>query len=241
MELDSAYFRYEVTTYDSTFPEVPVPLIDTTSDDKKDDNLRISGAKDFSFDARQGFDQGLKVDITGEVDGVGIEGNLSDKAAPSTTVPLSEIEKVSLKVFTKNFSGGIGNLTLELPFAIRDEIRGGRLGVHTDDKGSHLYGSYAINRGKFMRTQFLGEEGKQGPYFLTGPVVAGTERVYLTQGLEKPLLLTRDEDYQIDYENAIISFTNNNVITAYTRIIISFIDSIHAKSGAGNADHPTLI
>jgi len=221
MELDSAYFRYEVTAYDSSFSEVPTPQADTTAD-HRDENLKISGSKDFSFDAKQGFDQGLKVDITGEVDGVGIEGNLSDKAAPSTTVPLSEIEKVSLKVFTKNFSGGIGNLTLKLPFGITDDIRGGRLGVHTEDKESYLYGSYAINRGKFMRTQLVGEEGKQSPYFLTGPVVAGSERVYLTQGLEKPLLLNRDVDYQIDYENAIISFTNRNVITAYSRIEVEY-------------------
>ena len=221
MELDSAYYRYEIVPYDTSFYEVPTTLVDTTID-HRDDNLKISGAKDFSFDAKQGFDQGLKVDITGEVEGIGIEGNLSDKAAPSTTVPLSEIEKVSLKVFTKNFSGGIGNLTLELPFSITDEIRGGRLGVHTEDKENRLYGAYAINRGKFMRTQLVGEEGKQSPYFLSGPVVASSERVYLTQGLEQPVLLNRGMDYQIDYENAIISFTNRNVITAYTRIEVEY-------------------
>ncbi|KPL13942.1 hypothetical protein AMJ74_04300, partial [candidate division WOR_3 bacterium SM1_77] len=177
MELDSAYYRYEVIPYDTIFHTLPTAaLFDTAS--KRQGTLKISGAKDFSFDVAQGFDQGLKVDITGEVEGVGIEGNLSDKATPSSTVPISEIERISLKVFTKNFSGGVGNLTLDLPFGITDEIRGGRIGIHTEDKNKNLSASYAITRGVFVRTQFTGEEGKQSPYFLTGPVIAGSERVY---------------------------------------------------------------
>jgi hypothetical protein len=221
LELDTAYYRYVVMPYDTSLSTLPTSVpVDTTS--ARDGTLRISGAKDFSFDVNQGFDQGLKVDINGEVEGVGIEGNLSDKAAPSSTVPISEIERISLKVFTKNFSGGVGNLTLELPFGITDEIRGGRIGIHSEDKKMNIAASYAINRGVFVRTQFAGEEGKQSPYFLTGPVIAGSERVYLTQGLAQPSLLARDIDYTVDYENGIVSFTNRNVITSHTRIEIEY-------------------
>ncbi|MDH4211716.1 MAG: hypothetical protein OEV79_09765 [candidate division WOR-3 bacterium] len=225
IDLDSAYYRYEVVDYDTTIEKTSeVVRFDTIGEDMS--NLRISGAKDFSFDAKQGFDQGLKVDIVGDVEGVGIEGNLSDKATPSSTVRLSEIERISLKVFTKNFSGGVGNLTLDLPFGIRDEIRGARVGVHTEDYGRQMNASYAVNRGIYARTQFAGEEGKQSPYFLEGAVIAGSERVFIAQGISPPVLLSRDTDYDIDYETGIISFTNNHVITSHTRIEVEYQKAI---------------
>jgi hypothetical protein len=221
MELDSAYYSYEVIPYDTVLAALPTAVFFDSADQDMG-TLRISGAKDFSFDVTQGFDQGLKVDITGEVEGVGIEGNLSDKATPSSTVPISEIERISLKVFTQNFTGGVGNLTLNLPFGVTDEIRGGRIGIHTEDKSKNLSAAYAINRGVFVRTRFIGEEGKQSPYFLTGPVIAGSERVYITQGLERPVMLNADIDYTIDHENGILSFTNRNIITSHTSIEVEY-------------------
>ncbi|UCD20335.1 MAG: hypothetical protein JSU64_04135 [candidate division WOR-3 bacterium] len=220
-DLDSAYYTYEPLPFDTVAPVTEEPrALDTIGSEPG--KLRISGAKDFSFDVKQGFDQGLNVDITGEVEGVGIEGNLSDKATPSSTVRISEVERVSLRAFTKNFSGGIGNLTLDLPFGIRDEIQGGEIGIHTADRKSGVNAAYATNRGTYTRTQFPGEEGKQSPYFLEGPVIAGSERVYLTQGIARPVVLNRETDYNIDYESGIISFTNNNIITTRTRIEVEY-------------------
>lgn len=221
VNLDSAYYRYEAVDYDTAVEErITVARSDTTDEDMS--KLRISGVKDFSFDAKQGFDQGLKVDITGEVEGIRIEGNLSDKTTPSSTVRLSEIERISLKVSTRNFSGGVGNLTLDLPFGIRDEIRGARAGVHTEDHARHVNVSYAVNRGIYARLQFDGEEGKQSPYFLDGAVIAGSERVFIAHGVSQPVLLSRDTDYDIDYENGILSFANNHIITSHTRIEVEY-------------------
>jgi hypothetical protein len=219
--LDSVYYRYRVIA-DTVLPGSlyePI-LIDTGELDR--DRLRISGVKDFSFDVNQGFDQGLHVDITGEVEGVGIEGNLSDKATPSSTQRISDIEKMSLKAFTKNFYGGIGNLTLDLPFDVYDETLGGRIGIHSEDRKNNVNVSYAVNRGSYKRTQFVGEEGKQSPYFLEGSVVVGSEKVYLAQDMAQPTLLKRDDDYTIDYERGILSFTNNNIVTNYTRIEVEY-------------------
>ncbi|UCG30131.1 MAG: hypothetical protein JSV53_11640 [candidate division WOR-3 bacterium] len=225
LKLDSAYYVYEVVDYDTSVGEIETTLsYDTLKQDMS--TLRISGAKDFSFDAQQGFDQGLKVNITGEVEGVKIEGNLSDKATPSSTVRLSEIERISLRAFAKNFSGGIGNLTLNLPFGIKDEIRGARIGIHTEDKKRNINASYAVNRGAYARVQFSGEEGKQSPYFLEGAVIAGSERVFIAQGIAQPVLLSRDTDYYIDYESGIVSFTNNYVITSRTRIEVEYQKAI---------------
>ncbi len=224
--LDSVYYRYEVIysdtlLYDSLFKPISV---DTPKQAKH--GLRISGTKDFSFDVKQGFDQGLKVDITGEVEGVSVEGNISDKATPSSTIQLSEVEKMSLKVFTRNFYGGVGNLTLDLPFGIQDEIQGGRIGIHSENKEKLWMASYAVNRGAIKRMRFDGEEGKQSPYFLEGSVIPGSDRVYLAHGIDPSRLLERDEDYDIDYERGIISFTNKNIITNRSRIEVVYQQAI---------------
>jgi len=69
-------------------------------------------------------------------------------------------------------------------------------------------------------------EGIQGPYRLRGPsgerfiiILAGSEKVFADGQL-----LTRgfDHDYMIDYNTAEIIFTNNLVITEYTRIRVDF-------------------
>jgi len=206
--------------YDTSYLISPPANRDTVDTSRSD--LRISGAKDFSFDVKGGFDQGLKVNIAGEVEGVAIEGNLSDKATPSSTVPISEIERISLKLFTPNFTGGLGNLTLDLPFNIQDDIRGGRIGIHTPDQSSNLSAAYAINRGVYVRSQFIGEEGKQSPYLLEPPVLVGSEQIYIAQGSSEQTLLNRERDYSIDYENGILSFTNRNIITSHTRITAEY-------------------
>ncbi len=219
--LDSVYFRYEPLPYDTTASPV-TGAVAQDSADLRAGALRIRGAKDFSFDIKRGFDQGLKVDITGEVEGVSIEGNLSDKATPAQTTRISEIERMSLKAYTKNFTGALGNLTLDLPFGIRDEIKGGRISLHGDDKKQSVSAAYAINRGMNVRLRFSGEEGRQSPYFLEGPVIASSERVYLGDGMLPLVLLSRESDYQIDYENGIISFSNDNIITSRTRIEVEY-------------------
>lgn len=217
--LDSVYYRYQVVVDTSlTDTMVVVPAKDSTTQG----GLDIRGAKDFSFDIDEGFDQGLKVYLRGNVEGVQVEGNVSDKATSSRTVTLSEVDKINLKVWTEYFYGGIGNLTLDLPFGIRDEILGGRAGLHRPDKNTGIFASYAINRGTYQRMYLSGEEGKQSPYFLRGRILPGSERVYVTEGIESPLRLERDRDYTLDYEQAILSFTNNYIITRYTRIEVEY-------------------
>jgi hypothetical protein len=150
LNLDSVYYKYQVLETDTTFSEtLYVPVAEDTSLDMYD-NLRISGVKDFSFDMDRGFDQGLRVRIGGEVEGVGIEGTLSDKATASSTIQISEVEKMNFRIFTDNFEGGLGNLSLKLPFGIRDEIQGARIGIHTSNQENGVGFSYAINRGMNM-------------------------------------------------------------------------------------------
>jgi hypothetical protein len=229
-QLDTLYFRYRITAdsaeHDSAVfvfeprsagPELPAGETGA--------GLRLSGVKDFFFDTNEGFDQGLSIAVNGEIEGVKVEGNLSDQATPSQTMQIGDIEKMSLRAATANFSAGLGDLTLPLPFGIQDEIQGGRIGMTARDSKNCVNAAYALNRGSFRRMEFSGSEGKQGPYLLTGRAVAGTERVYVTQGFGIPALLKRDADYLIDYEQAIITFTSRFIITNRSRITVEYTEA----------------
>lgn len=223
-KLDSVYYNFRLIEVDTGL------IIDTTYisvrkkiDEDNYNRLKISGIKDFSFDIEEGFDQGLKLYVGGEVEGVKIKGALSDQGTDVPTRRISDIEKMKIEIWSRNFYGGIGDLSLVLPFEISNEISGVRMGFAQRENNINL--SYALNRGQYRRIEFHGEEGKQGPYFLLGRVVYGSEKVYLYDLMKPARILMVDVDYNIDYEQGIINFANKNIITANTRIIIEYLEA----------------
>jgi len=81
-------------------------------------------------------------------------------------------------------------------------------------------------KGRFHTNSFMGQEGRQGPYLLTGKnnerfivILAGSEKVYVNGQL---MQRGADRDYVIDYTTGEITFTPRVPITAATRIVVDF-------------------
>ncbi len=86
--------------------------------------------------------------------------------------------------------------------------------------------AFAEAKGQFHTNSFMGQEGRQGPYPLTGkngerfiPILAGSEKVYINGVL---MQRGQDRDYVIDYTVGEITFTPRVPITAATRIVVDF-------------------
>ncbi len=84
----------------------------------------------------------------------------------------------------------------------------------------------AVARGQYAKSEFVGQEGNQGPYKLRGQnnelyilIIAGSERVFVNGRLLKQ---GENNDYVIDYNSGEIRFNPTFPITADMRIAIEY-------------------
>ena len=179
------------------------------------------------------LNSGLNVELSGKLtDNVEIVAALTDEATPiqpeGNTQTLQEVDKVFVQFKTPFVNGTVGDFNLmyrNTQFSnLNRKLQG--LTLLGNYKNHSVGVTIASTRGFFNHVSFIGQEGNQGPYQLTGKngereiiVLAGTERVWVDG---KQMVRGQDNDYVIEYGNGQITFTTQRLITSASRIEIDF-------------------
>lgn len=180
----------------------------------------------------------LDLQITGKLsDKVSIRASLQDANIPNQeggySQSLDEFDQIFIELFSDHWNIRAGDVDLQNSQSyfgrFTKKIQGislyGEL-LGEDGSKTSAFASGGLVRGVFQRSQFVGQEGNQGPYKLVGPngelfilIVSGSERVYVNG-----LLLNRGEnaDYVIDYNAGELKFNPTYPITANMRISVEY-------------------
>ncbi len=179
----------------------------------------------------------LDLQITGKIsEKVNIRASIQDSNIPlqegGYSQKLDEFDQIFIELFSDKWAVRAGDLFLEnrksrfLNFNKKVQGISSKFEFGTDEAKTTLFGSAALVRGQYAKSEFVGQEGNQGPYKLRGPngelyvlVISGSERVYVNG-----ILLKRGEnnDYVIDYNAGEILFTSLFPITSEMRIAVEY-------------------
>ncbi|HEX8562798.1 MAG TPA: hypothetical protein VF676_07455 [Flavobacterium sp.] len=179
----------------------------------------------------------LDLQITGKIsDKVSLRASIQDTNIPlqegGYSQKLDEFDQIFIELYSDKWNIRAGDLFLEnrasrfLNFNKKVQGLAGKFEFGTPEAKTTIFASAALVKGQYARSTFIGQEGNQGPYKLTGPngelyilVISGSERVYVNG-----ILLKRGEsnDYVIDYNAGEITFTSLFPITSEMRINIEY-------------------
>lgn len=179
----------------------------------------------------------LDLQISGKIsDNISLRASIQDANVPiqqsGYSQNLDEFDQVFIELYSKNWNIRAGDVQLQNTTSYFNKFTKNVQGISINGTLNHpeskteLFGSGALVRGVFTRSQFTGQEGNQGPYKLTGPngelfilIISGSERVYVNG-----LLLERGEnnDYIIDYNAGEVRFNPTYPITSDMRISIEY-------------------
>jgi len=175
-----------------------------------------------------------------------ISGKLSDKVSLRASIQdaniplqesgysqrLDEFDQVFIELFSERWNIRAGDIDLvndDTYFAqFSKRVQGLMVNANFggDTSKTNVFASGALVRGQFTSSQFVAQEGNQGPYKLRGPnnelyvlIVSGSETVYVN-GL--PLKRGENEDYIIDYNAGEIIFNATFPITSEMRITVDY-------------------
>lgn len=189
--------------------------------------IQIGSNQDLSLNS--GLNLQLSGFITPQVE---LVAALTDESTPiqpeGNTQTLREVDKVFVKIKSPYVSGTLGDFNIQYQQSQFGNVQRKLQGLTFSNQmaGTEQQLTFGTSRGTFHTNRFLGQEGKQGPYQLTGKngerdilVLAGTERVYVDGTLQDR---GENNDYVIDYGLAQITFTNKNLITSQSRIEVDF-------------------
>ena len=179
------------------------------------------------------LNSGLNLQLSGFLsEDVEVVAALTDESTPiqpeGNTQTLNEVDKVFIQFKHPWLQGTLGDFNLEYGYGRFGTLSRKLQGISLTGKyWNYMAGaSVASTRGFFNFLSFLGQEGNQGPYQLTGKnddqqiiVLAGTEQIWV-DGIK----MTRGEnnDYIMDYSSGQLTFTNRRLVTSASRIEIDF-------------------
>ena len=179
----------------------------------------------------------LDLQITGKLnDKVSLKASIQDANIPlqesGYSQRLDEFDQVFIELFSDNWNIRAGDIDLVnadsyfANFSKRVQGLNLKLKLGEDDTQTNLFAAGAIVRGQFTTSQFIAQEGNQGPYKLQGPngelfvlIVSGSETVYVN-GI--PAKRGEDQDYNIDYNAGEIIFNATFPITSEMRITVDY-------------------
>ena len=179
----------------------------------------------------------LDLQITGKLsDKVSLRASIQDANIPlqesGYSQRLDEFDQVFIELLSEKWRVRAGDIDLVnndsyyAKFTKRVQGLNVQVDLGNEDNRTSIFASGALVRGQFSRSQFVAQEGNQGPYKLTGAngelfvlIVSGSESVYVNG-----VLLTRGEnkDYIIDYNAGEIIFNSTFPITSEMRIVIDY-------------------
>lgn len=202
-----------------------------------DTNLRKSGSfvRGITIGSNRDMtlNSGFRMEMEGNLtDDVEVSAVLTDENIPiqpeGNTQTLSELDKVYVQLRSEHYNLTLGDYLLNIGGTHYANYNRKLQGIELKTQYPKIGGliSFANSKGKYFSNSFIGVDGNQGPYRLTGKnnerfiiVLAGSERVYLNG-----IALTRGEsnDYVIDYSSGEITFTQNILISSASRITVDF-------------------
>ena len=179
----------------------------------------------------------LDLQISGKIsDKITLRASIQDANIPlqqsGYSQRLDEFDQVFIEAFTDQWALRAGDIDLvdnnSYFGAFSKRVQG--LSVNSTFKHQNAtttaFASGALVRGQFVTSQFVAQEGNQGPYKLKGPnnelfvlVVSGSETVYVNGvALERGAT----KDYIIDYNAGEIIFNPTYPITSEMRITVDY-------------------
>ena len=179
----------------------------------------------------------LDLQISGKLnDKVTLRASIQDSNIPlqesGYSQRLDEFDQVFIEIFSDRWGIRAGDIDLEDSQSYFSEfskrVQGLSLTTNFKNEDSEFtaFAAGALVRGQFSTSQFVGQEGNQGPYKLKGPnnelyvlVVSGSETVYVN-GI--PLKRGATEDYMIDYNAGELIFNATYPISSEMRITVDY-------------------
>jgi hypothetical protein len=179
----------------------------------------------------------LDLQITGKLsEKVSLRASLQDNNIPlqdgGYSQKLDQFDNIFMELFSDKWNIRAGDVFLEnhktqfLNFNKKAQGISTNFDFGNEDNNTNIFVSAALVKGQYAKSDFVGQEGNQGPYKLVGKngelyvlVISGSERVYANG-----ILLNRGEnkDYTIDYNAGEILFTPLFTITSEMRITVEY-------------------